>query len=306
MGRFLLRRTAHGVVVVLAVSVVVFVVTRLIGDPVAVMLPIDATNEQRAEFTRSLGFDRPIAVQFVEFLGNAATLDLGDSLWQRRPALAIVMEHLPKTFQLVGAGMVLAVLVAVPLGIAGAVKPGGMVDRLAVTSSLAGLSLPAFWLGLMLIVLFGVRLRVLPTSGAGSFKHLILPAIAMSMPIGGRLTMMVRVTMIEELNKPWIKTARAKGLSPTRTIGIHALRNAAVPISTLVGWELIRALSGYAVIVESVFAWPGVGFLAYQTVQRQDLILLQAVVFVVAVMVVVVNVGIDVVYTKIDPRIKVS
>ncbi len=306
MGRFVVRRLAQGVVVILGVTIVVFVVTRMIGDPVKVMLPIEATPEQRAAFAAEIGFDRPIHEQFVEFVGDLAVLDLGESLWQRRPALDIVMSHLPRTFQLVGAGMLLAVLFSVPLGVIAALRPGTWLDRLTVTSSLLGLSLPQFWLGLLLIVVFSVNLGWLPTSGTGSLRHLVLPAVTLALPVIGRLTMMVRSSMVEELNSQYVKTATAKGMPRRRVVSVHALRNAAVPFISLAGWETIRALAGYAVVVETVFAWPGVGNMALQAIERQDLVLLQAIVFVVAVMVVVLNIGIDVLYKWADPRIELA
>lgn len=305
MGRFVVRRIAQGLVVILGVTVFVFVVTRLIGDPVKVMLPIEASQEQRDAFERQIGFDRPIPVQFAKFVGDLASLDFGDSLWQRRPAFDIVRENLPRTFQLVGAGIALAVVLALPLGVVAALKPGSWLDRITVTTSLLGLSIPQFWLALMLIFVFAARLDWLPSSGAGSFKNIILPAFTLALPAVGRLAMMVRSTMIEELGRQWIKTSKAKGMPFRRTVGMHALRNAAVPIVTLIGWELIRALAGYTVIVEHVFAWPGIGEMALRAIVRQDLVLLQAIVFTVALLVVVINVAIDVIYKFIDPRIKV-
>ena len=306
MGRFALRRILQGLVVILGVTVVVFVVTRLIGDPIRVMLPLEATDAQRDAFAKSIGFDRPIITQFVTYLGDLLRLDFGESLWQRRPAIDIVFEHLPRTFQLVGAGMLLSMLIALPLGTVAALRPGSWLDRITVTTSLLGLSLPQFWLGLIFIVVFAVTLGWVPTSGSGSLKHLILPSLTLALPAAGRLAMMVRSSMIDEINRQWVKAARAKGMPFRRAIGMHALRNAAVPIVTMAGWELIRALAGYTVIVETVFAWPGVGSLALQSIERQDLILLQAIVFTIAFLVVVINVAIDVLYKFIDPRIKLA
>jgi peptide/nickel transport system permease protein len=306
MGRFALRRVLQGLVVILGVTIIVFVVTRLIGDPVKVMLPVEATPEQREAFAKTIGFDRPILTQFISFVGDLVRLDFGDSLWQRRPALDIVFEHMPRTFQLVGAGMVLSLLISIPLGIIAALRPGSWLDRLTVTTSLLGLSVPQFWLGLMFIVIFAVNISWLPTSGSGSWRHLVLPSLTLALPAAGRLAMMVRSSMIDEINRQWVKTAKAKGMPFRRTVGLHALRNASVPIVTLAGWELIRALAGYTVVVETVFAWPGVGSLALQSIERQDLILLQAIVFSIAFLVVVINVAIDVIYKFIDPRIKLA
>lgn len=306
MGRFAVRRIAQGLIVVLGVTITVFVVTRMIGDPVKVLLPLEATAEQRAAFEHRLGFDRPVVVQFGDYMGDLLRLDFGESLWQHRPATAIVFEHLPRTLQLVVPSMILAVLLAVPLGVLAALRPGGILDRATVVLSLAGLSIPQFWLGLLLIIVFAVKLRVLPTSGLGGPDHLILPVVTLALPAVGRLAMIVRSSMIDELNQQYVKMAVAKGMPYSRVVGVHALRNAGIPALTLTGWELIRAISGYSVVVESVFQWPGIGYLSIQSIERQDLILLQAIVFVVAIFVVLVNIGVDVAYKALDPRIKLA
>ncbi len=304
MGRFALQRALQGLVVIVGVTIVVFVVTRLIGDPVSLMLPLEATAEERAAFAASLGLDRSIPVQFWDFVRGAVRFDFGDSLWQGRPAFEIILEVLPRTVMLVLAGLGLAIVLAVPVGIFAALRPGSWTDRSLVAGSLFGLSVPQFWLGLMLILFFGVTLRLLPTSGSGTFRHLILPAITLALPAFGRLTMMVRSSMIDELEAGYVDTARAKGMPEWRTVFVHAFRNASNPVVTLAGWELIRAIAGYSVVVETVFAWPGIGFMAIQAIQQQDLILLQAIVFVVAVIVVIVNLLLDFAYKLIDPRIQ--
>ncbi|MGQ0848569.1 MAG: ABC transporter permease [Actinomycetota bacterium] len=306
MGRFLLKRVIQGALVVVGVTVVVFVVTRLIGDPVRVMLPLEATPEQRAAFSAQLGFDRPLHVQFFDFLGSALRFDFGSSLWQDRPALEIVLEALPRTLLLVAASMVLAVVIAIPLGILSSLKPGGFLDRVLVTLSLTGLSMPNFWLGLLLILVFGVQLQLLPIFGSGSLAHAVLPAVTFALPAAARLVMLTRSAMIDELNKSYVQLVKAKNVPFHRLVGSHAFRNAAVPVMTMAGWELIRALAGFSVVVETVFAWPGLGFLAIQSIQRQDLILLQAIVFVVALMIVSINVLMDVAYKYVDPRIKLT
>jgi peptide/nickel transport system permease protein len=284
----------------------VFVVTRLIGDPVNVMLPLEATPELRAEFSHALGLDQPILTQYVDYLGDLIRGDFGESLWQRRPAIDVVKEHLPKTMELVFLSIALALVVSVPLGILAATRPGSPRDQITTAGSLLGLSMPEFWVGLLLIVVFAVKLGWFPVAGAGSPKHYVLPVITMSLPIMARLTMVVRSSMVDELNEPYVQTARAKNMSTRRVIGVHALRNASIPIVTLAGFELIRALAGYTVLVETVFAWPGLGFTASQAIFQQDLILLQAIVFVVAGLVTIINIGIDILYKFIDPRIKLA
>jgi peptide/nickel transport system permease protein len=306
MGRFLVRRLIQGAIVILLLTTVVFIVTRLIGDPVNVMLPLEATPELRREFRHALGLDRPILTQYFDYLGDLTRLDFGESLWQRRPALDVIKEHLPYTMQLVFLSVILALLVAVPLGTLAAMRPGSPRDQITTATSLLGLSMPEFWVGLLLIVVFAVQLGWFPVAGAGTPQHYVLPVITMALPILARLTMVVRSSMVDELNEPYIQTARAKNLPSYRVIGVHALRNASIPIVTLTGFELIRALAGYTVLVETVFAWPGLGFTASQAIFQQDLILLQAIVFVIAGLVTIVNIGIDILYKVIDPRIKVA
>jgi peptide/nickel transport system permease protein len=210
------------------------------------------------------------------------------------------------TLYLVGAGMALAIALAIPLGILAALKPDGIADRTTVVLSLLGLSVPQFWLGLLLIILFAVDLRWLPTSGSGTLKHMVLPAVTLAVPAMTRMVMVVRSSMMDELNAQYIKVATAKGLPFRRVVGVHALRNVTVPVMTLGGWEVIRALAGYSVVVETVFAWPGLGLAAMQAIERQDLILLQGIVFYVAIMVVIINVGLDVAQKFVDPRVKLG
>ncbi len=306
MGRYILKRFWHGLIVIFGVTIIVFVVTRMVGDPVKVMLPLEATLEQRAAFEKRLGLDRPIPVQFVDFIGDIARLNFGDSLWQHRPAMEIVFEKLPLTLVLAFIGIGLAFILSIPLGIIAALRPGGVSDRSTVFLSLIGLSLPQFWLGLLLIVIFAVQLRWLPTSGVATPLHIILPATTMALPALARMVMIVRSSMIDELNQQYVKTGFAKGLTFYRVIGIHALRNAALPVVTLCGWELIRAVAGYSVVVETVFAWPGLGMTAIQSIEREDLILLQAIVFTVAITVVLINILMDVIYSLVDPRLKLA
>lgn len=302
----LVIRVWHGLIVVASVTVAVFVITRLVSDPVDVMLPLEASEAERAAFAERLGLDRPIHEQFLDYLGGLARLDLGVSLWQDRPALAIVLEHLPITLLLVASAVLIAVALALPLGAAAARHPGGLVDRAAVVVSLVLLSVPQFWLGLLLIMLFAVGLGLLPSAGAGTPAHLVLPALTLAVPTMARLVMVTRSQMIDELNAQYVRTLEAKGLSTWRIVGVHAGRNAAVPVLTLASWEFIRIFSGYTVVVETVFAWPGLGRLALQAIQRQDLVLVQAVVLVIAVIVVVFNLAVDLAYKAIDPRIRLD
>jgi peptide/nickel transport system permease protein len=306
MGRYLARRIGQGGVVVFFVTVVVFVATRMIGDPVNFILPLSASQEQRDALRTELGFDRPMIVQFVDYMTDLLHLDFGMSTkFVNEPAIDVVMRFLPKTLQLVAVGMLIAVVVALPIGMIAAMRPGKLLDRILVTTSLLGLSTPQFFLGQILIVVFVVNLGWFQI-GPGDWTHLILPAIALALPAIGRLTMVVRSAMIDELNSQYVKAAKAKGLKRRRIVSIHALRNAAIPFVTLAGWELIRALAGYTVVVESVFGWPGLGSTAILAIKERDFFLIQAIVLVVAVMVVIVNIATDMAYKYVDPRVKLT
>jgi peptide/nickel transport system permease protein len=306
MGRFALRRLVYGVVVMFLVTVVVFVTTRVVGDPSHTLLPLEASEQQRQAFMHQLGLDRPIPTQFVQFLGNVVRLDFGDSLLQNRPALDIVLQRLPNTFMLAGFGLSIALLLAIPLGILAALRPGSLLDKTTVVISLSGLSVAQVWLGLMLILVFSAQLKILPSAGFGSFSHLILPGITYALPALGRLVMLTRSTMIDELNTQYVQTARAKGLPEYRVVGVHALRNAAIPILTLAGWELIRTLAGFTIVVETVFAWPGVGYQAFQAIKESDIILLQAIVTVMGFLIIAINVLLDLLFKGIDRRVELA
>jgi peptide/nickel transport system permease protein len=306
MGRYIARRLLQGVVVILGVTVFVFVVTRIIGDPVKFMLPLSATEEQRAARREARGLDEPLLQQFFTFVGDLLQGDLGESTYVRgTPALEVVFDYLPRTLQLVAAGMLIAVVLSIPLGVIASRKPGGTTDRVLTTLSLIGLSMPQFFLGYMLLIFFTVRLQWFE-SGPGGWKNLVLPAVCLALPAIGRLSMVVRSSMIDELNTQYVKVARAKGLSQRRILGVHALKNAGIPYVTLLGWEIIRAVAGYTVVVESVFNWPGLGFMATTAIKNQDFFLIQAIVFVVAIMVVIINIAIDVAYKALDPRVKLA
>lgn len=291
---------------IFGVTVLVFVITRLIGDPVNFILPLSASEEQRARLRADLGFDRSILEQFLDFLGGAVRLDFGQStLFRNQDAFDIVMQFLPKTLQLVAGGMALALVVSIPLGALAALRPGTMLDKALVTFSLIGLATPQFFLAQVLLLITSVQLKLV-NFGNGPWTHLIVPSIALALPAIGRLVMVVRSAMIDELNSQYVKAAKAKGVSRTRIVGVHALRNAAIPFVTLFGWEVIRALAGFTLVVEAVFNWPGLGDLAITAIKERDFFLIQAIVFVVAVLVVVINITIDIVYKLIDPRVKLS
>lgn len=307
MGRYIARRLLQGLVVIFGVTIFVFVITRMVGDPVKFMLPLSATEEERAIRREALGLNDPIPVQFWNFLGDLVRLDLGESTYVRgQDTLSVVFDYLPRTLQLVAFGMVLAIAFSIPLGILASRKPGGVTDRALTTLSLIGLSMPQFFLGYVLLIGFTVRLSWFESGPGPWTSNLVLPAAAMALPAIGRLAMVVRSAMIDELNTQYVKVLKAKGLSHRRILAVHALRNAGIPFVTLLGWELIRALAGYTVVVESVFNWPGLGFMASTAIKNQDFFLIQAIVFVVAVIVVIINIAIDIAYKALDPRVKLS
>lgn len=307
MKRFLIKRVLVGLVVIWLVSTVVFFLTRVVTDPELAFLPIDASPEQRVAVEEHLGLNRPVIVQYGEFLGDLLRLDMGDSYWQPgKGALDIVFERLPATLYLNTVAIIMALVIAVPVGIAAARRPGSWVDRTLTTLSLLGLSAPQFWLGFVLVLVFGVNLGWFPTSGSEGSLSLVLPALALALPTAGKVAQMMRSTMIDELDRPYMLTAQSKGLSGLYRIHHHALRNSLVPVLTQGGYEYARMLAGYTVVVEKVFAWPGVGQLTIQALDQQDLMLLQAIVIVVATMIVLVNLLTDLLYGVIDPRIEAA
>ncbi len=275
----------------------------MVGDPASLMLRPEATEEQRQAVRERLGLNDPLYVQFGRFVGNAVRGDFGDSIWQRVPALPIALHRLPATLYLAGATLLIAVPLAILLGIVSAIRPRSIVDRVVTVVSLGGVSTADFWLGLMLILVLAVQLGWLPTSGYGGLRYVLLPALALSVRPLGRISQVVRSAMIDQLNQPYVTTARAKGLSERVVVFLHTLKNAAIPIATLVGDEAASLLNG-AVVIETVFGWPGIGILLIQAIDRRDLPLVEASVLVIAVMVVTVNLVVDLAYMVIDPRVR--
>ena len=306
MTAYLIRRLLQSILVIVGVSMIVFVVTRAIGDPARMMLPLEATEEQVEAFRDKMGFNDTLWVQFWNWGKNAIRGDFGDSLWQRTDALQLVLERMPATLLLCSTAIVIAVAASLPLGILAALRPRSWLDKATTSFSLIGVCIPDFWLGLMMILLFAVTLRLFFTSGYGTWKHLALPAIALAARPWGRITQIVRTSMMDEMHRTYMMTARAKGLTERNVIMSHALKNASIPIVTLAAWELTRMLAGYTIVVETVFAWPGFGQLAMQAIERRDLTLIQADVFVVALMIVVLNIAIDLIYAALDPRVRLA
>jgi peptide/nickel transport system permease protein len=301
--RFVVRRLVQAVLVVFGVSLVVFCVVRLSGDPTYLMLSPNATEEDRRRFARELGLDRPLYVQYIVFVQRAVGGDFGRSLRYNQSALALVLERLPATLELSLAALLVSLVVAIPAGVVSALRRGTPVDNLTMLGALFGQSMPVFWLGIMLILLFSVRLPVFPTSGRGTVAHLILPAVTLGLYSTARVTRLVRAGMLEVIGQEYIRTAWAKGLTDRVVIYKHALRNTLIPVVTIVGLELGTLLGG-AVITETVFAWPGIGRLAVTAIFQRDYPVVQAAVCVTALVFVASNLLVDLVYGWLDPRIR--
>ena len=302
--RFLARRLVLTVPVLLGVATLVFALIHLVpGDPVQAMLGESAADEDIAALRVRLGLDRPLLEQYGVFLGGVVAGDLGTSLRTGEPVIDTLIDRLPATFELAIAAMLVALGVAIPLGIVAAVRRGTVVDHGATALALAGVSIPNFWLGPLLAIVFAVELGWLPVSGRGTIAHLVLPAITLGTALAAILARMTRAALVEELRKPYVLAARARGVSRTRAVLRHALPNSLIPVVTLVGLQCGALLSG-AVITETIFAWPGIGRLLIQSIGFRDYPMVQGCVLLIAVIYVGVNLAIDLVYGMLDPRIR--
>jgi peptide/nickel transport system permease protein len=306
MRTYILRRLAQSALTLLGVSVLVFVILRVLpGDPARMLLPDGAPESAVAELNRQLGLREPLIVQYGLFLRSVARGDFGQSFQYRAPALRVVLERLPATVQLTLAAMLVTIAVGVSLGIFTAVRRGTRYDVAGTIVAVLGQSLPNFWLGIMLILLFGVALRWLPTSGFAGWASLVLPAITLAAFPTALVARLTRSSMLEILNRDYIRTGRAKGLAEQTVVLRHALRNAAIPVLTVIGLQ-IGALLGGAVITESVFAWPGMGKLIVDAIFFRDFPVVQTVLILSATVFVAINLLVDLLYTVIDPRIRYS
>ncbi len=303
MRVFLLRRLLQSVLVLLGISFVVFLILHLTGDPALVLLPPDASAEDIQRFRDTMGFNDPFVVQYGRFLHGALRGDFGQSIRHGEPAFGLVVERMPATFELAGAALALALMLSIPAGIVSAVRRNTAIDYVSTVVALIGQAMPTFWLGIMLILVFSVHFNLLPSSGRGSLDHLILPAVTLGLFTTARITRLTRSGMLDVLGQDYIRTARAKGVGHRPIVWKHALKNAAIPIVTIVGIELGTLLGG-SVITETIFAWPGVGRLSVQAIYNRDYPVVQAAVFLLASTFVLVNLLVDVVYTYLDPRIR--
>jgi peptide/nickel transport system permease protein len=300
---FLTRRAVHSAFALLGLLIAVFFLARLTGDPTDLFLPVDASREDRVEFARKHGYDRPATEQFVHFVGDVMEGNLGFSLRKQRPAIDVVLEAYPTTLKLAGVTLLIAVSLAIAVGALAAYRPGGLFDRIGSTFALVGASAPDFWVAITAILFFSVSLHWLPTSGTGGFPFWIMPVTVLALRPFGLLVQVVRGAMLDALASAYVKTARAKGVSESRVIFVHALRNACLAMVTVAGDLAVGMING-AVIVETVFGWPGVGKLMIDAVIQRDFAVVQASIMTTAAAIFLMNILIDLLYVALDPRIR--
>jgi peptide/nickel transport system permease protein len=298
-----LRRCFYAIFVLFGVATVVFLITRLTGDPVAIMLTPDATVEQEQALRHSLGMDKPVIEQYGIYIWNLLQLNFGVSLRYGEPTLQLIMERMPATIQLAGAALLFSLVVAIPAGIISAIKRGTVIEKGIMSLIVLGQSMPVFWVGILLVLLFSVQWRIFPTGGIGGINHLVLPAFALGIHLLALVARLLRSSLIEALDSDYIRTARAKGLVSRVVISKHALRNCLLPVITIVGLE-IGSLLGGSVVTETVFAWPGVGQLLVQSIYNRDYPLVQGAIIILAAIFVLVNLIVDICYVLVDPRIQ--
>ena len=303
MQRYVIRRLLQSVVVLVVLALVVFALARVTGNPADLLLPEDATAEDREHLLHALGLDRPVHVQLGVFLSGALRGDLGTSIRYRQPAVEVFFERLPNTLTLVPLALAASVIIAIPLGLLAAVYRGTVVDRITGTIAVLGIATPSFWLGVVLIYVFSVKLGWLPSARMGGPAHFVLPIITLSGFLVAGMTRLVRSSVLEVLDTEFVKLARIKGLPERAVIWKHCLGNALIPVVTLFGVFFALMVTG-AIVTETVFAWPGVGRLTYEAVIFRDYPLLQAVILLQATIVLAVNLGVDILYAYLDPRVR--
>ncbi len=305
MKRYALRQVVQLAVVIVGISMLAFAILHVIGDPVTLLLPQNAGKEEYARYNKLLGLDRPIYVQYWKFASRAVQGDFGKSWYADTPAFKLVLERMLPTLYLTTAGLVTALLIALPLGILAALKRHSFVDSLCTMAAVAGQAMPIFWLGIMLIIIFAVQLRLLPASGYGTWQHFLMPSFTLGAFLAPITMRLVRSGVIEIMNMEYIKTARAKGLAERLVVVKHAFRNACIPVITVLGLQFGQLLGG-AVITETVFAWPGVATLTVDAIRNQDFPVVQCAVVLLALIIVAVNFLVDMIVGLIDPRIRVG
>lgn len=302
-ARLVLIRLVQGFITAFLVFTVVFFIMRLSGDPTLLYLPADATQEDVERFRQEKGWDQPLVVQYWRYLGEVAKGDFGDSLSYGTSALSVVLERLPATLELTIAAFLLTVLIAIPAGLFAAVQPNSILSRFTTILALIGQAMPGFWLGVMMILLFSVKLGWLPTGGRGGLDNLIMPAIVLGSWGAAKITRLTRAAMYEVLQEDYTRTARSKGLPNRLVLWRHSLKNALLPVLSALGLT-VGAMLGGAIITETVFAWPGVGRLIVQSVLKRDFPVVQVSVILLAMIFILSNLVVDILYTVVDPRIR--
>ena len=305
MKRYALRQLLQLGVVVVGISMLAFAILHVIGDPVLLLLPLNAGKEEYERYHKLLGLDKPVYVQYWKFASRAVQGDFGKSWYTDTPAFTLVLERMPPTLYLTSAGLVAALLIALPLGILAALKRHSLVDNLCTMLAVAGQAMPIFWLGIMLIIVFAVRLKALPASGYGTWQHFLMPAFTLGAFLAPLTMRLVRSGVIEIMNMDYIRTARAKGVGENTVVVKHAFRNACIPIITVLGLQFGQLLGG-AIVTETVFAWPGVAPLTVESIRNQDFPVVQCAVVLLALIIVSVNFLVDMIVGLIDPRIRLG
>lgn len=303
MKNYLIKQLLQIVPVLFLITLIVFCLVYIVGDPVSMMLPLDAPPEQVAALRSALGVDRPLIVQYASFLGRLVKGDFGDSFRYKSPALEIVLERIPATLQLAFYSMIFATITAIPMGIWSATRKNSILDLFITGASVLGRAMPSFWLGIMLVLVLSVNFQIFPVSGRGTWVHMVLPALTLGVAIAAEMTRLIRSSMLEILQQDFIKTAKSKGIKDYLVIYKHAFTNSLIPVITIMAVQISQLVGG-ALVVETVFAWPGLGQLFVQAVNGRDMAIIQAAVFVVAIMVITINFLADILYSIVDPRVK--
>jgi peptide/nickel transport system permease protein len=302
MGAYIVRRLLQSIIVIFGVIIITFVISRVLGDPVTLLLPPEATPEQRAYLTRDLGLDRPLYIQLVVYVGKVLKGDFGQSFRHQEPAMKLLLDRVPASLYLSLIATLISVCIALPLGIISAIKRGTIFDQVGMTLALLGQSIPAFWAGIMLILLFAVQLGWFPPSGYGGLKHVILPALTLALFFSAATARLTRSSILDVLDMDYVRYARLKGVPEFVVIMRHVLRNTFITILNIVALQLGLLLGG-AVITEFIFSWPGIGRLSLDAIYNRDYPVIQATVVVAASFFVVINLLVDIIYSATDPRV---
>ena len=305
MARYIFSHCVESLLLIIAVLVLVFFSVHLTGDPVNLMASRSATEAERDSLRKSLGLDRPLSEQFISYMVNTVQGNLGTSLSQRTPNLDLILQRLPATLELATASLLMALVVAIPLGVAAGMHPGGLGEKVAMVVGLAGQAIPSYWLALLLIVVFAVQLRLLPSFGRDSWRSLVLPAFALSFNTMGQFVRLTRSSVLEVRSENYVQTARAKGLSPQTIAFKHVLRNAAIPLVSVIGISFTYLLGG-SVFIETIFAWPGLGTLLQEAIGNNDFPLVQAITLFIALFAIGMNLLTNLVYGWLDPRLRLN